>query len=395
MKNSKWTKVRVAVLRKPPPPTAWSRVDMALLFPDLYKSRTALQPTMLGSDENQTLSAEDNKIKSQRQIYIASQSMGLYAVQILSTPNNMIALGFGNGNVNLHNSKTCKRISTIQVSAESMPVTCIREYHGSSRHNLVTGAADGFLKSYEIKPEDDQDPPIEVLAANMEVPVYSVDTSENWHVCALSNKLIKVIDALTGEFIRCVGAKSDADEVDTGEGDQCVGHTSRITCVRFHPEQKYICASGGWDRSVHLWDIRQEGKSPVRTLKGPKIYGDGMDILGDKCLTASFFTDDALQLWDLGSGKLIETIKYKSADNDPEYLYCCKFVDANRVVAGGSGNNDAKLINIKDRRIEGIIKDVKPIHTMGYKNNILAAGGVSCYVTTGDLPPDIQLPLKA
>lgn len=43
------------------------------------------------------------------------------------------------GNVNLHNSKTCKRISTIQVSDESMPVTCIREYHGSSRHNLVTG----------------------------------------------------------------------------------------------------------------------------------------------------------------------------------------------------------------------------------------------------------------
>lgn len=50
------------------------------------------------------------------------------------------------------------------------------------------------------------------------------------------------------------------------------------------------------------------------------------------------------QYWDLGSGKLIETLKYKSAENDPEYLYCCKFVDADRVVAGGSGNNDAKVI---------------------------------------------------
>ena len=61
--------------------------------------------------------------------------------------------------------------------------------------------------------------------------------------------MFQVIDAVTGEFIRCVGGKSDADEVDTGEEDQAIGHTSRITCVRFHPEQKYICASGGWDRS--------------------------------------------------------------------------------------------------------------------------------------------------
>ena len=51
-------------------------------------------------------------------------------------------------------------------------------------------------------------------------------------------------------------------------------------------------------------------------------------------------------MWDLGSGDLIQSIRYRDNENEAEYLYSCRFVDSNRVVAGGSGSRDAKVCGI-------------------------------------------------
>ena len=48
-------------------------------------------------------------------------------------------------------------------------------------------------------------------------------------------------------------------------------------------------------RTIFLWDIRVE-RAAVRSFVGPKICGDGIDLMGDKCLTASFVSHDALQV---------------------------------------------------------------------------------------------------
>ena len=37
-------------------------------------------------------------------------------------------------------------------------------------------------------------------------------------------------------------------------------------------------------------------KAAVRAIKGPKICGDGLDIHGDTLLSASFSTENALQV---------------------------------------------------------------------------------------------------
>ena len=48
---------------------------------------------------------------------------------------------------------------------------------------------------------------------------------------------------------------------------------------------------------MFLWDIRLEPeKAAVRTFKGPKVCGDGLDVLGNKCITASLSIDNALQV---------------------------------------------------------------------------------------------------
>lgn len=35
-----------------------------------------------------------------------------------------------------------------------------------------------------------------------------------------------------------------------------VGHTNRIFCTKFDPLNANVIFSGGWDRTVNIWDIR-------------------------------------------------------------------------------------------------------------------------------------------
>ena len=47
-------------------------------------------------------------------------------------------------------------------------------------------------------------------------------------------------------------------------------------------------------------------------------------------------------------------------------------------------SNSPQIINIKTGVIEGVFFDTKPIHSVGYKDGVVAAGGVSCYIHVGD-----------
>jgi hypothetical protein len=43
-----------------------------------------------------------------------------------------------------------------------------------------------------------------------------------------------------------------------------------------------------------------------------------------------------------------------------------------------------QVINTKTGVIEGVFYDTKPIHSVGYRDGMVAAGGVSCYIHVGD-----------
>ncbi len=73
-----------------------------------------------------------------------------------------------------------------------------------------------------------------------------------------------------------------------------------------------------------------------------------MDANGDILLTGSWRPDQALQLWDIGTGKLLDTIewakKVKGKPKESEMLYAAQFSPANDLIAaGGSGTNEAKF----------------------------------------------------
>ena len=45
-----------------------------------------------------------------------------------------------------------------------------------------------------------------------------------------------------------------------------------------------VMLSGGWDKTVQVWDQRA-GPLAVRSLYGPFICGDALDLKGDRILT--------------------------------------------------------------------------------------------------------------
>ena len=79
------------------------------------------------------------------------------------------------------------------------------------------------------------------------------------------------------------------------------------------------------------------------------ISGDAVDVHDGVILTGSWRVDHQLQLWDFGSGKLIEEIQWgnsAASEGSSCMLYAASFSrDGMLVAAGGSGSNEAKVFD--------------------------------------------------
>lgn len=101
--------------------------------------------------------------------------------------------------------------------------------------------------------------------------------------------------------------------------------------------------SAGWDNTIQMWDLRAEG--PVRSISGPHICGDAVDISGNDIVTGSWRPADQLQLWDFRSGELIANVPWLET-SEPCLLYAAQFSASGRyIAAGGSGANEVRLFS--------------------------------------------------
>jgi WD40 repeat protein len=51
------------------------------------------------------------------------------------------------------------------------------------------------------------------------------------------------------------------------------GHVSRVFALKFHPMDRNLVISGGWDNTIQVWDLRCD--HAIRSIFGPH----GMDTL--------------------------------------------------------------------------------------------------------------------
>lgn len=173
------------------------------------------------------------------------------------------------------------------------------------------------------------------ITKNVLISVNANGSLQHWHTT--SGKLLHTIYDELNQLL-CADFKPDGTKFVTAGADMIVrvydeqtrklecelsgttsggpGHSSRVFACKFDKEDENMLISGGWDNTVQIWDLRTGG--PVRNIYGPFVCGDALDINEGYILTGSWRAEDQLQLWDFGTGELIETIDWNAAFPSPK-----------------------------------------------------------------------------
>lgn len=131
------------------------------------------------------------------------------------------------------------------------------------------------------------------------------------------------------------------------KGQQKPGHSNRIFAVKFDKTGKTLI-SGSWDMTVKVWDVNSG--TVAHSIYGPEINGDAIDLYedGDLFLTGSHRSKEALQIWSLSYGKLVETIEWdpeRPGDSSQILGAQINKEEQKFIAACGSGRNEARLFD--------------------------------------------------
>ena len=232
---------------------------------------------------------------------------------------------------------------------ESLPITCIRfrptPDDTKTKGVLIATCADGTVTHWHMMSQtclysiqEVQDPP-------GEAQTYSCDYAPDGESFATGGRdgKVRVYDEST---------KALSATLHAGKDKGTTGHSNRVYSVKYNPRDPNILVSGSWDNTVQIWDISL-GYS-IRSIYGPHICGDALDLSldGRTILTGSWRPNQALQRWDLESGKLVDTIPFAAGPGGlggdrPELLYAAAFApDGRSFAAGGCGTNEAKVFTL-------------------------------------------------
>lgn len=149
---------------------------------------------------------------------------------------------------------------------------------------------------------------------------------------------VRLYDAATQKLVCALSADSST-----------VGHTDRVFSLKYTSRDDDLFVSGGWDDTVYVWDGRC-GRA-VRSFFGPHVCGDSLDFDPGtgRVMSGSWREREALQLWDLGKGELVETLPWRPARGQPPcFIYAAMYGTgpmSRFIVAGGSKANEMRVVD--------------------------------------------------
>lgn len=256
-----------------------------------------------------------------------------------SPKGNNIAYAWGDGKVRIFNRPT-QKIQELLANPKAdildqMPITCLRWRNDNKV--LVWSSADGRIyywhaKSrkliYTLKEEENQ--------------INWIDYDSSCSMLATAGKDFKI--RLYDE-----DTKTLLHTLQRG-GEKHSGHSNRIFWLKFHPSNSNLLLSGGWDNVVYVWDTRDY--KPVNHFLGPNIWGESIDIDGDKILAGSFNDEQNLMIFDLR--KIKDPIYPKWFDpnekidpsTSPACLYSAMYSRPSNkyIIAGGASRNEVRVL---------------------------------------------------
>ncbi|KAK3279741.1 hypothetical protein CYMTET_12397 [Cymbomonas tetramitiformis] len=267
-----------------------------------------------------------------------------------SPQGEYFAIGYTSGALSVHSTTSGKQV--FQVACEQdqdtpSPVTALR-YRDTlaleTKNVVMFATGDGKLRFWHSTSGNFLGAPI--VEENNQI--FAVDTPLLGDQIATAGLdcNVRVYDVATRKLVHTLAGGSGASG----------GHTNRVFALKYVDENPAVLISGGWDNTVQFWDVRA-GQS-VRSLYGPSVCGDALDVSDGTIVTGSHRRFRALQAWDFGSGRLLYDIPWlPSKDEDPCFIYSAKMGRSRMkgmVVAGGSESNEARLVNVnKDGALAG------------------------------------------
>ena len=140
---------------------------------------------------------------------------------------------------------------------------------------LVSTQADGSLRHWHSTSG-------KCLHARLDNPedhLYCLDFNNEGTMLAVGGRdpHVKVYDETTKSLAYTLKEKGELP-----------GHSNRVFSVKFNPLNSNMIASGGWDNTVQIFDLREKG--PIHSIFGPHICGDTIDFKNDgyTLLTGSY-----------------------------------------------------------------------------------------------------------
>jgi len=279
----------------------------------------------------------ENTVK--KEISVHHTYTGVYSMQF-SPDTDLLAVGYGNGAVEIFNSTTGERISCVRKSRYGgLPIMCLR-FNPIEPKVLLGAGSEGMVVACNLEDQSCTD-----FIRERGNEINTIDFSVDGMRCATAGRdlSIRIYDSTTGQLVR----EYEGYNPDTAAADRDLqGHGKRVFALKYHPEHEETFVTGGWDNCLKVWDSRSRD-GVKRTIGGPHICGDGLDIEGYKVLTASWISTNSLQLWNYSTGQLEQNIPVSNCGGKGQFLYAAQFCDNDTVICGGSGICSAQAINYK------------------------------------------------
>ncbi|XP_067882015.1 uncharacterized WD repeat-containing protein alr2800-like isoform X2 [Heterodontus francisci] len=281
-------------------------------------ARRKLEEAILAADEL-SISEENSEghevyteLCVRQHVFLSKDSCGIYSVQF-SPDAQHLAVGFGNGAIQVLNAETGEVSSELSVGHRTRQAITAMRYYPKHVNFLVTAGADGIISAYNTETERQV-----VGIKEEENEIHALDFCSDGSVYATAGKdrHIRLYDSRTSQIVKVFKAP---DFKSSDNLTLMSGHTRRIFALRFHPDECHVFLTGGWDNSI----------------KGSRI------------LTGAWVAHNALKLWDYRSLRLEKTIPFPLSIGQSEFLYTAQFCNSEVVIAGGSGTHSAHAINCK------------------------------------------------
>lgn len=293
--------------------------------------------------EDLSSSLEESNFKLVPRITISGNTSEIFCVKF-SPDGNFIAAGCGDGAIRVFNAQSGALAYNLQGGSNiALPTTAIkfRPVTATTRTKnvLLSANAAGTVQHWHMtsskclhSAEEDNGNQVYALDYNSEGTQF---------VTAGKDTSIRVYDEATKSVITTMRGGMGYSVKTTP------GHSNRVFSVKISPHDENIVVSGGWDNTIQFWDTRVG--YAVRSIYGPHICGDSLDVVGSRIVTGSWRSNNQLEMWDYSTGDKLADIPWHVLPNQPPcMLYAAQFSKEGQgrfVAAGGSGANEAKVFD--------------------------------------------------